>query len=79
MFQKIYKIISVIKICHFMRSVLTDFIFVCLSLSIYCAVIIRNMFRLKSLLPTRQLNDKLVSQSCSQNCLLCLVRGTLYK
>lgn len=35
MFQKINKIISVIKICHFVRSVLADFIFVCLFVIIY--------------------------------------------
>lgn len=29
MFQKVYKIINVIKICHFMRWHLMDFIFVC--------------------------------------------------
>lgn len=51
MFQKIHKIINVIKICHFMRCDLMDFIFICLSLSISFVVIIKNMSRLKSLLP----------------------------
>lgn len=54
MFQKTYKIINLIKICHFMRSDLMDFIFVCLLLSISFAIIVKNMFRLKSLLPTGQ-------------------------
>lgn len=61
-----FKCILFLYVCYYL--------FQLLSIS---TIIIKNVFKLKFLLPTCQQNDKLESQSFSQNCLMCFIRAAL--